>query len=141
MTVVRSLELPEPQLDLLFEAELITGDVYDIGNTPEGRLEIITYPEGTFKGGEMSGSLLSCSANWKLTRPDGVIVTNAKYMLKTDRGEVVTIESSGSSVGNTETVQERLYVKRFSRFNNTVVIGMVKTLAEGSILLDAYEVN
>ena len=75
-------------------------------------------------------------------------VITAKYMLKTDTGDIISIESSGSSVESgkgTAYFHERLFFKagspKYSWLNDTVAIGFVRESDDNKVMLDAFLIN
>jgi hypothetical protein len=64
---------------------------------------------GTFSGPEMSGRLLppSASADWQIILPDGTALGDIRYVLQTDRGDLLYVQSRSIRHGSPE-VLERL---------------------------------
>ncbi len=149
MSMENRLSLPEPKLELLFMAEIAAGEIFDAGITSEGRLKISAGSEGSFTSPELSGKVLSCSGISQTTDSAGMTYTSSKYMLRTEKGGVISIEASGTAgdtaSGEAEISYEKLFIKtwdpKFRRLNNTVAIGVVSRISEKKIRLDTYLVN
>lgn len=76
----------EPGLELLFEAFGDLAEPITIGETPQGIQRVIPIPfGGPFEGPDIRGRMIG-GHDWQLTRPDGVTVIDALYILETDDG-------------------------------------------------------
>jgi len=95
-----------PGLEFVYEA---TGDLEPprpIGETYDGTRRIIPIVGGgRVEGPLISGKLVGNSADWQLTRPDGVTVADAIYALETDDGVVIQIRNRGLRHGPPEVMQ------------------------------------
>lgn len=95
----------EPGLELLFEA---TGDLspaVTIGSTPNGLERVIPIPAGgPFEGPHIRGKMVG-GYDWQLTRPDGVTVIDALYLLETDDGVHLRCRNRGLRHGDPAVMQ------------------------------------
>ena len=86
----------KPELEFVYEA---TGELdapRHIGETYDGTRRIIPIMSGgSVKGPKISGQLMGNSADWQVTRPDGVTVADALYAIQTDDGELIQIRNKG----------------------------------------------
>ena len=82
------------EAELVYEATVKCGDIQVIGDTPEGYKRIITITGGSFAGPNIKGEVLSGGADWQ-NRTDSKVHVFAKYTLKTDDGEFISIENEG----------------------------------------------
>jgi Protein of unknown function (DUF3237) len=81
----------EPVMTLSVEvAEIIA-----TGPTPVGEVRLLPFAGGTFEGKDMRGRLLPGGTDWQQVRADGVIEIRAHYLLETDRGERIEVNSQG----------------------------------------------
>ncbi|MEZ5044755.1 MAG: DUF3237 domain-containing protein [Saprospiraceae bacterium] len=87
--------LPEPKLELIFEAKVLLDPVQELGMTTYGKRRIIPIIGGTFEGPNMKGTILSGGADWQTVRPDGTADLEARYTLKTDDGTLIYIQNRG----------------------------------------------
>lgn len=71
------------------------GKVRNVGKTTEGNLVIIPITGGTFEGALLKGRVCSGGADWNTTVSDEICHVFAKYWIKTDDGEVISIENEG----------------------------------------------
>jgi Protein of unknown function (DUF3237) len=90
---------------LWLRAEL--GPLLDFGDTAAGHRRVVPILGGSFEGPDLIGEVVPGSADWQLVGADGTIAVNARYTLRTDRGELVLVDSRGTRHGPPE-VLERL---------------------------------
>jgi hypothetical protein len=100
--------LPDPRLNLIYRLEASVGDPEDVGEISSGRRRIVPLTGGTFSGPELHGTLLSgASADWQIILPDGTALGDVRYTLKTERGDVLYVQSQSVRHGSA-TVLEKL---------------------------------
>ncbi|MFV0644750.1 MAG: DUF3237 domain-containing protein [Sphingomonadaceae bacterium] len=98
----------EPGLEFVYEAGGDLEPPREIGMTPDGARRIIPILSGGYvKGPKISGKLMGNSADWQLTRHDGVTVADAIYAIETDDGALIQIRNKGLRHGPPE-VMDRL---------------------------------
>lgn len=86
----------EPGLEFVYEASGELEAPRQIGETHDGTRRIIPIVGGGYvKGPKISGRLVGNSADWQLTRPDGVTVADAIYAIETDDGAIIQIRNKG----------------------------------------------
>jgi hypothetical protein len=69
--------------------------VREVGLTPAGRRRVFPIAGGSFTGRSFSGTVLPGGADWQLVQPDGTAVVDTRYMLRTDDGALVYIQTRG----------------------------------------------
>jgi hypothetical protein len=75
----------------------------DFGDVLAGHRQVVPLVGGMFTGPELSGNLLpGGSARWQLVLPDGAVLAEVRYTLRTDRGARLYVRSSGIGQGNRE---------------------------------------
>jgi hypothetical protein len=84
----------------LLRAEL--ADIVDVGVTPMGHRRVINILGGQFSGDRLSGVVLPGGADWQWVRSDGTLDLDARYTLKTDRGELIQVTSQGLRTSSPE---------------------------------------
>lgn len=100
--------LPDPRLDLVYRLEATVGDSQDVGQISAGHRRIVPLTGGTFNGRELRGTLLpGASADWQTVLPDGTALGDVRYTLKTERGDLLYVQSQSVRHGSKE-VLERL---------------------------------
>ena len=97
-----------PGLEFVYEAGGELEPAREIGPVPEGTRRIIPIrPGGYVRGPLITGQLMGHSADWQLTRHDGVTVADAIYAIETDGGVLIQIRNKGLRHGPPE-VMDRL---------------------------------
>ena len=77
----------KPELEFVYEASGELEPPREIGKVVDGTRRIIPITSGGYvKGPRISGKLMGNSADWQLTRPDGVTVADAIYAIETNKG-------------------------------------------------------
>ena len=95
-----------PGLEFVYEAAGDLEPPRPIGETYDGTRRIIPIVGGgRVEGPLISGKLVGNSADWQLTRPDGVTVADAIYALETDDGVVIQIRNRGLRHGPPDVMQ------------------------------------
>ena len=93
------------ELKLFIEAEIILGEVHDLGNR-----RIVRVMGGKFWSADLNGSILEGGGDWQNIRPDGVVEIDTRYTLKTDDGALIYLTNQGLRDGG--------YMRTFSRFES-----------------------
>jgi len=95
--------LPEPSLTQVYRLEATLGQPLDLGDRPEGRRRVVPLTGGTFSGPQLNGRLLpGASADWQTVLADGTAIGDIRYMLETDGGELLYVQSRGVRHGSAE---------------------------------------
>jgi hypothetical protein len=98
-------ELPDPVLTQIYRLKAVMGVPLDFGDVLAGRRCVVPLVGGVFTGPELDGDLLpGGSASWQTVLPDGTAVAEIRYTLRTDRGALLYVRSSGVHQGNCEEV-------------------------------------
>jgi hypothetical protein len=84
-----------PQLQFVFEVEATLDPAIELGAVAGGRRRIIPVTGGVVRGTEIAGEVLPGGADWQLIRPDNVAEIEARYTIKTDRGELISVTNPG----------------------------------------------
>lgn len=89
----------------------------------------------------MKGEVLAGGADWQLFRPDGVMEVKAIYAIKTDDGQVITVDNRGVI----DTSKESPYVRTVPRFqapkgkyewlNRRIFTGTITPAPEGGAVI------
>jgi len=93
----------KPELEFVYEASGELEPPRAIGKTYDGTRRIIPIVGGgRVEGPLIQGRLVGNSADWQVTRPDGVTVADALYAIETDDGVVIQIRNKGLRRGPPE---------------------------------------
>jgi muconolactone delta-isomerase len=95
--------LPDPRLTRVYCLEATLAPPLELGETARGHRRIVPLTGGTFTGPEMSGSLVQgASADWQTILPDGTALGDIRYVLDTDRGDLLYVRSRSIRHGSPE---------------------------------------
>jgi muconolactone delta-isomerase len=99
-----SSDLPGPRLTKVYRLEATLAPPLELGETVQGsHRRIVPLAGGTFSGPEMSGRLLpGASADWQIILPDGTALGDIRYILETDRGDLLYVQSHSIRHGSPE---------------------------------------
>ncbi len=97
-----------PGLQFAFEIKINVdaGKSQVVGATGKGMRRAIPILGGTFEGQDIKGSVLPGGYDWQLLRTDGVTEIDARYLLQTDDGVLVTITNKGLRHGAADVMQK-----------------------------------
>jgi hypothetical protein len=91
-----SIELPDPQLTLVYRLEATPGQPLELGDTTQGHRRIVPLTGGTFTGPELNGTLIpGASADWQTILSDDTALGDIRYTLQTDHGDLLYVQSRG----------------------------------------------
>ena len=97
------INLPDPRLTQIYRLEATLGAVLDLGNVAPGRRRIVPLTGGTFTGPELNGNLLpGVSADWQIVLADGTALSDIRFVLQTDSGDLLYVQSRGVRHGSPE---------------------------------------
>jgi muconolactone delta-isomerase len=96
-------DLPDPLLTRVYRLEATLGEPLDLGDVAQGHRRIVPLTGGTFTGPELHGQLLAgVSADWQIVLPDGTALGDIRYVLQTDRGDLLYVQSRGVRHGSAD---------------------------------------
>lgn len=78
--------------ELVFSLTITCGDWMVIGQVEEGQLRVIPITGGTFTG-KMNGTVIPGGADWNIQRDEYVSRASAKYVIKTEDGQYISVEN------------------------------------------------
>jgi Protein of unknown function (DUF3237) len=88
-------KLIAPGLEFVMQLRVEIGEPLELGEVQGVAKRIIPITGGSFEGPQLRGVVLEGGADWQTVRPDGVAVLYARYTLKTESGELITVENRG----------------------------------------------
>jgi hypothetical protein len=86
---------PAPGLAFAFELRVKVAAPVEIGQVPGGRRRIVSILGGTFEGPAIKGTVVPGGADWQMIRADGFSELDTRYMLQTDKGQIVYVQNAG----------------------------------------------
>ena len=91
------------ELKLFLEAEIVLGEVQDLGPR-----RIVRVMGGKFWSEDLNGTILEGGGDWQQIHSDGVVEIDTRYTLKTKDGSLIYLTNQGLRDGG--------YMRTFSRF-------------------------
>ncbi len=96
----------KPGLEFSFRISVdVTSDIQEVGHTAKGIRKIVPITGGTFEGPTIKGKVVAGGYDWQLIRTEGVAEIDARYILQTDDGALITIINTGLRHGPPEVMQ------------------------------------
>ena len=77
------------------EFRVTVGQPVSLGNDGFGEARIVPILGGTVTGETLSGTILPGGADEQRVRADGLIRLHARYVIRTDAGDLVRVDSQG----------------------------------------------
>jgi hypothetical protein len=149
-----------PELRFLCRITARVAPLVTLGSGPYGERRFVPIIGGTVQGGSLSGEVLSGGVDWQIQRHDGTLDIKAQYVIRTDDGALIEVESRGYRHGPAEVMArlakgepvapEEYYFRTamtfqtgapsWAQLNSVLAIG--KAIREpGAAILDVYLVN
>lgn len=97
------MTVPPPLIHAL-HLEVEVGTPVEIGRTPAGLRRVIPITGGTVSGPLMTGRIVPGGADFQVIRTETETVADAKYVLESDRGELVYVENLALRTGSAEDI-------------------------------------
>lgn len=149
-----------PALIPMTQVRCEVGALVTLGPGPRGERRYVPLGGGTVAGPELNGTLVEGGVDWQLARADGALEIAAHYVIRTDDGALVEVQSDGLRHGP-PAVMERLargdavgrdeyYFRTLVRFTTGAAqwqhLNKVLALAVGQrearqVLLDFYRIG
>jgi hypothetical protein len=152
-------EPPKPAFEYLGRWTVdLNAPVWDLGQTSDlGKRRIIPITGGTFEGPGIKGKILNNGADWQLVKKEGVAIIDTRYLLQTDDGALIYLQTKGYRYGPPEimaklaageTVDPSLYyfrvtmqfetsASKYDYLNRAIGIAFAMRLKD-SVVYDAY---
>lgn len=97
--------MEQPKLEFAFEIKIKVAQAMEMGVTSMGTRRIIPITGGTFEGPSIKGTVVPGGYDWQIIRSDGVADIDARYVLATNDGVLITIVNKGLRHGPKEVMQ------------------------------------
>jgi hypothetical protein len=152
-------EPPKPKLEFLarWSVDLIA-PVWELGQTSDlGIRRIIPITGGTFEGPNFKGTIQNNGADWQMITKDDVSIIDTRYLLQTDDGALVYLQTRGYRHGDPKILAQmaqgevvdpdlyyfRIYMQfetsasKYTWLNSAMAIGFAMRLPK-AVIYDAY---
>jgi len=98
--------MEQPQLEFCFRISVdVTAGIQELGMTAKGIRKVVPITGGSFEGPKIKGIVVPGGYDWQLLRSDDVAEIDARYLLKTDGGDLITLMNTGLRHGTPEVMQ------------------------------------
>nr|WP_294791617.1 DUF3237 domain-containing protein [uncultured Mucilaginibacter sp.] len=97
--------MEQPALEFSFRISVDVTSIQELGKTPKGIRKIVPIMGGTFEGPDIKGKVVAGGYDWQLLRSDDVVEIDARYLLQTDDGDLITLMNTGLRHGSPEVMQ------------------------------------
>jgi hypothetical protein len=153
---------PKPALEFLSRFTVnLEADVWELGQTSDlGRRRIIPITSGRFEGPRLKGEILNNGADWQVVTAQGLAIIDTRYLLRTDDGALIYLQTKGFRYGPPEVMAElargnpvdpatysfRVTLgfetadPRYQWLNRVIGVGAAMRLAR-AVVYDAYELR
>jgi hypothetical protein len=99
--------LAAPAFSPMCRVHCEVGTLVTLGAGPYGERRYVPLGGGRVVGPELNGTLVEGGVDWQVARADGVLDIGAHYVIRTDDGALVEVQSNGLRHGP-PAVMERL---------------------------------
>lgn len=146
---------PEP----IFRVHCEVANILDLGPAPFGHRRVVNLLGGAVSGARLNGRIMPGGADWQVMAADGALDIHAEYVIESDAGALVRVDSRGvrhgppevlARMAKGEDVDPSLYyfrtVMRFETAHpDALWLNRILALATGAreknaVKLDVYEV-
>jgi hypothetical protein len=93
------------QQEFAFELRVKVDAITELGQTVKGLRRVIPIMGGTFEGPSIRGDVVPGGYDWQIGRSDGVTELEARYVLRTHDGTLITIVNHGLRHGSPQVMQ------------------------------------
>ena len=97
-----------PRLTFAFELRARVGNPIEVGQVTHGRRRIVPIEGGTVKGPQLNGTIPSGGADWQTIQSDGFTELDTRYMIQTDKKELVYVQNAGIRTAAPDVMQKLL---------------------------------
>jgi hypothetical protein len=97
-----SLPALHPRLSAFTRIECDVAPLVSLGAAPLGERRYVPLLGGQVRGPELNGRIEPGGVDWQILRADGVLEIAAHYVIRTDDGALVEVDSSGLRHGPPE---------------------------------------
>ena len=93
---------PPPHLIPMTRVSCEVGELVSLGPGKHGERRYVPLGGGTAEGPELNGTVVAGGVDWQVRRADDVLDIAAHYVIRTDDGSLIEIQSDGMRHGPTD---------------------------------------
>ncbi|MDE1949905.1 MAG: DUF3237 domain-containing protein [Burkholderiales bacterium] len=146
-----------PALVPMTQVRCEVGALVTLGPAKHGERRYVPLGGGTVRGPELNGTLVEGGVDWQIQRSDGVLEIAAHYVIRSEDGALIEVQSDGLRHGPPEVMQrlargespgrDEYFFRTLMRFTtgapqwlhlNKVLAIAVGQREARSVLLDVY---
>jgi hypothetical protein len=94
-----------PRTEFAFTATVDLDAMVSIGAVPQGLRRYVAIRGGGFQGPRANGEVLALGEDCQILRPDGVLEVDARYVLRTEDGVLISVANRGIRCGPAQVMQ------------------------------------
>ena len=91
-----------PALQPMTQIVCEVGAIVSLGVAKHGERRYVPLGGGTARGPELNGTLVEGGVDWQIQRADGVLDIAAHYVIRSDDGALIEVQSEGMRHGPAE---------------------------------------
>ena len=91
-----------PKLEFVYQELVTLAPSQPVGETPQGKRNIVPITGGTFEGPRLKGKILPGGWDWQLANAGGCFTIHADYMIQTDDGVIINVRNVGTQCANSD---------------------------------------
>jgi hypothetical protein len=99
------LRPPVPALELFARATVAVSPPYDVGRVLLGERRVVPIEGGRIEGDRLNGEILPGGADWQIVCADGTALLEARYLIRTHDGAIITVRNAGVRHGPAEVLE------------------------------------
>jgi Protein of unknown function (DUF3237) len=148
-----------PALVPMAQIRCEVGELISLGLAKHGERRYVPLGGGTVRGPELNGRLVEGGIDWQVNRADGVLDIAAHYVIRTNDGALIEVQSDGMRHGPPEVMarlargesvaRDEYFFRTLMRFQtgapawmhlNKVMAIAVGQREKGLVVLDVYRI-
>jgi Protein of unknown function (DUF3237) len=148
-----------PALVPMAQIRCEVGELVSLGLAKHGERRYVPLGGGTVRGPELNGRLVEGGIDWQVNRADGVLDIAAHYVIRTNDGALIEVQSDGMRHGPPEVMarlargesvaRDEYFFRTLMRFQtgapawmhlNKVMAIAVGQREKGLVVLDVYRI-
>jgi hypothetical protein len=96
---------PVPSLELFARATVAVAPAYQVGTVLLGERRVVPIDGGRIEGERLTGEILAGGADWQIVCADGTMLLEARYLIRTEDGVIITVRNAGVRHGPADVLE------------------------------------